>query len=88
MTRFRFAAVMTFLAWAVALAAPASAADRTNLVLIMTDDQGSWSMGCYGNPEAHTPVLDKLATNGVRMTRAFANCPVCATAGEEYLAIS
>ncbi len=34
-------------------------------------------MGCYGNPEARTPVLDKMAAGGVRMTRAFATTPVC-----------
>jgi choline-sulfatase len=63
-----------------------AAADKpTNLVLIMTDDQGSWSMGCYGNKEAHTPVLDKLAEGGVRMTRAFANCPVCSPSRATFM---
>jgi len=77
MTRLGFAVAITLLVWAASNPAAAPAADRTNLVLIMTDDQGSWSMGCYGNKEAHTPVLDKLAADGVRMSRAFANCPVC-----------
>lgn len=61
----------------MAAVCPAFAGDRTNLVLVMTDDQGAWSMGCYGNPEARTPVLDKMAAGGVRMTRAFATTPVC-----------
>jgi choline-sulfatase len=50
---------------------------NVNVVLIMTDDQGAWSLGCYGNPEAHTPVLDHLATEGVRLSHAFAAIPVC-----------
>jgi arylsulfatase A-like enzyme len=59
------------------LAVARSAAAPINLVIIMTDDQGAWSMGCYGNPEAHTPALDCLAAGGVRLTRAFATIPVC-----------
>lgn len=49
----------------------------TNLVVIMTDDQGAWSLGCEGNAEAHTPVLDRLAGEGVRMAHAYAATPVC-----------
>ena len=41
---------------------------RTNVLLIMTDDQGVWSLGCYGNVEAHTPAVDRLASQGVRLT--------------------
>ena len=50
----------------------------TNLVFIMTDDQGAWSLGCYGNAEARTPGLDRLATEGIRFRRAFATTPVSA----------
>ena len=57
------------------MAAPAGS--RTNVLLIMTDDQGVWSLGCYGNAEAHTPVLDRLASQGVRLTQAFSTVPVC-----------
>lgn len=49
----------------------------TNIVLIMTDDQGAWSLGCYGNAEAHTPTVDRLASEGVRFTQAFSTIPVC-----------
>ncbi len=34
-------------------------------------------MGCYGNREIRTPVLDGLAAGGARLTRAFAATPVC-----------
>jgi len=59
------------------MADAAVAAGRTNVLLIMTDDQGAWSLGCYGNPEARTPNVDRLAAEGVRMTQAFATIPVC-----------
>lgn len=77
MTRLRFVVAAALLVWTSSNAAATPADERTNLVLIMTDDQGAWSMGCHGNKEAHTPVLDKLAAGGVRMTRAFAATPVC-----------
>jgi len=52
-------------------------AGATNVVLIMTDDQGAWSLGCYGNPEAKSPAIDRLAAEGVRLSNAFAAIPVC-----------
>ena len=42
------------------------AGKKPNVVFILTDDQGIWSMGCYGNYEIRTPNLDKLARQGVR----------------------
>src|SRR5262249_48411675 len=37
------------------------AADRPNVVLIVTDDQGYGDLGIHGNPKIRTPVLDALA---------------------------
>lgn len=50
---------------------------RPNVVLILTDNHGAWTLGCYGNPDIKTPNLDRMAAEGVRFTRAFANNPVC-----------
>jgi len=50
---------------------------RPNLVVIKTDDQAEWSLGCYGNKESKTPTLDKLAAQGARFTNAFVVTPVC-----------
>ncbi len=55
----------------------ASAADRPNIVWVVTEDI-SPNLGCYGDPDAITPNLDKLASQGARFTRAFTHCPVCA----------
>lgn len=52
-------------------------AERTNVVLILTDDQGVWAAGCYGNPEIRTPHLDRLAHEGMRFERFFVATPVC-----------
>ncbi|CAD75624.1 MAG TPA: N-acetylgalactosamine-6-sulfatase [Rhodopirellula baltica] len=51
--------------------------DRPNIVLILADDLGYGDLGCYGNDEQATPVLDRLATQGVRWTQAYANGPEC-----------
>src|SRR5688500_8155279 len=52
------------------------AAERPNVVLIMTDDQGWADLGCHGNPIIETPVLDAFAGEGVEFTRFYAS-PVC-----------
>src|SRR5947208_17053668 len=61
------------------VAAPLAAADTRppNLVLILTDNQGAWTLGCYGNPDIRTPHIDRLAQQGTRFTRCFASNAVC-----------
>jgi arylsulfatase A-like enzyme len=49
----------------------------TNIISILTDDQGVWAAGCYGNPEIRTPNIDRLATTGTRFENFFAATPVC-----------
>lgn len=50
---------------------------KTNIVCILTDDQGVWAAGCYGNPEIRTPNIDRLAQTGVRFENFFVATPVC-----------
>ena len=50
-----------------------------NILWISVEDI-SPDIGCYGDENANTPVLDKLASVGVRYTNAIANAPVCAPA--------
>jgi uncharacterized sulfatase len=60
----------------VLLAASAHAADRLNVLLIISDDLRD-TVGCYGNPAVKTPHLDRLAARGVRFDRAYVQYPVC-----------
>lgn len=48
---------------------------RPNIILIMADDMGFSDIGCYGS-EIQTPVLDKLASDGVKFTQ-FYNAARC-----------
>src|SRR5687768_3562854 len=61
----------------VAAQASAGANSRPNVLLILMDDLGYGDIGSYGVTDAKTPNLDRLAREGVRLTNAYANGPVC-----------
>lgn len=65
--------------------APAAEPARFNLVSIVTDDQARWSLGTYGNREARTPNMDRLAREGAVFRNAFANTPVCSPSRASFL---
>lgn len=69
----------------VLVATVARAADRPNVILIMTDNHGAWSLGCYGNPDIKTPHLDQMAEEGLRFTRSLVNNAVCSPTRATYL---
>jgi arylsulfatase A-like enzyme len=56
-----------------------------NLVFILTDNQGAWTLGCYGNPDIRTPHIDRLASEGIRFTRALSSNPVCSPTRATFL---
>jgi arylsulfatase A len=55
----------------------AFAADRPNIILIMADDLAYGDLSCYGSDKQKTPVLDKLAMGGMRLTNYFSGNTVC-----------
>lgn len=48
-----------------------------NIVFFIVDDLGQRDLGCYGSSFYETPGIDRLASEGVRLTRAYSTCPVC-----------
>ena len=52
--------------------------ERPNILWITSEDNNVKWVGCYGNPHADTPNLDKLAGEGFLYLNCFANAPVCA----------
>ena len=64
------------------IAAPST---KPNLVFILTDNHGAWTLGCYGNKEIRTPNIDKLAAEGVRFNRAYCNNSVCSPSRASFL---
>jgi arylsulfatase A-like enzyme len=64
---------------AAALVVPraARAQERPNVLFILADDLGYGDLSCYGRPDYDTPVLDRLASQGMKFTSAYAVAPVC-----------
>lgn len=59
------------------LPAVAAGSERPNIVFVMTDDQGYWDTGATGNPHIDTPQMDRIAAEGMKLSRYYA-APVCA----------
>ncbi len=57
-------------------ATPVTAAGKPNLLFVIADDCTFRDIGCYGG-QAHTPNIDKLATEGMRLTHCFQTAPMC-----------
>jgi len=57
--------------------ATASSTKPTNIILIVSDDQGYHDLGCYGAEDIQTPHLDQLAADGVRLTSFYVTSSVC-----------
>ena len=56
---------------------PSGAERPPNILLIMIDDLGWTDLRCQGNNRLETPNIDRLATQGMRFTDAYAAAPVC-----------
>lgn len=51
--------------------------NKPNILFLLADDLGYGEVGCYGQKTIKTPVLDSLASVGMRFTNFYAACPVC-----------
>ena len=68
------------------LASPSANADssqslkgaKPNIIFILSDDLGWGDLGCYGQAQILTPNIDRLASEGMRFTNAYAGNSVCA----------
>jgi len=61
-----------------------AAAEPPNILLIVSEDNGP-ELGCYGDPHARTPNLDKLAAEGLRFNRAFVAQAGCSQSRASFL---
>ncbi|MGC1272842.1 MAG: sulfatase-like hydrolase/transferase [Planctomycetaceae bacterium] len=53
------------------------AGSKPNVLVILCDDLGYGDLGCFGHPVMRTPNLDRLASEGVRLTSCYSASPVC-----------
>ena len=54
-----------------------AAAERPNVLFVLTDDQAPWAVGASGNPQAKTPQMDRLFGEGAYLVNCFTTTPVC-----------
>lgn len=52
-------------------------ADSPNIVLVFIDDMGWGDFSCFGNNDAETPNIDRLASEGIRFEQFYVNSPIC-----------
>ena len=52
--------------------------DKPNILIILCDDLGYGDLACYGQPYIQTPHIDRLASQGMLFTQAYAGSPVSA----------
>ena len=71
----RLAGLVAFLLGA--LFSTAATSDKPNVILMMADDLGYGDLSCYGSERHRTPVLDKLAEGGARLTSFYSGATVC-----------
>jgi len=50
---------------------------KPNIIFILLDDFGYTDLGCYGSKFYETPNIDRLASQSIKFTDAYAACPVC-----------
>ncbi len=59
------------------IAAKKKKTKQPNVIFILTDDQGSVDLNCYGAKDLYTPNMDNLAQDGIRFTRFYVAAPIC-----------
>lgn len=69
--------IRVFYAGLALLAVPGLAAERPNLVFLLTDDQTTYSLGCYGNEDVKTTNIDALARDGLVFDRHYDTTAIC-----------
>jgi N-sulfoglucosamine sulfohydrolase len=76
---------MKFLLTFIALCLPLFAAEKPNILMIISEDNSSHWIGCYGNKQSQTPRIDALAKQGFLFEHAYSNAAVCAVARSTLL---
>ncbi len=71
---------MLSLAFVFSMVGSLFSSERPNILWITSEDNSYYYVGCYGNDQAMTPNIDRLAREGNRFLHAYSNAPVCAVA--------
>lgn len=71
-----FRILFTLSALSLTACATKSEKKSPNIIVVFADDQGYEDLGCYGSPLIKTPCVDKMATEGLRLTDFYASSSV------------
>ena len=63
--------------FACLISLPLHAAERPNVILVFIDDMGWGDFSSFGNTEAKTPHIDRLAAEGIAFEQFYVNSPIC-----------
>ena len=66
--------MITFL---IGFSMPLSAVDKPNIILVFIDDMGWADFSCFGNEDADTPNIDRMAAEGIAFEQFYVNSPIC-----------
>ncbi len=69
--------ILSALATCATFTLSAQKAEKPNLVLFLADDCSYFDLACYGSTDSKTPNIDRFATEGVRLTKAYQAAPMC-----------
>ena len=58
---------------------PVLSKERPNIVLVFIDDMGWGDFSCFGNKDASTPNIDRMAAEGIRFEQFYVNSPICSS---------
>lgn len=78
----KFTFGLTFFTWSLVSAAPPNIAP--NIVIFLADDMGYGDLGSYGHPSIETPNIDRLASEGMRLT-SFVTAVACVPSRTQLL---
>ncbi|KAI8522096.1 hypothetical protein Bbelb_018500 [Branchiostoma belcheri] len=59
--------------------------DRPNFLLFMVDDMGYGDVGCFGNDTIRTPNIDRIASEGAKLTQHLAAASMCSPSRAAFL---
>ena len=78
-------ATSSMLSGSATWARAAHRAKKPNIVFVLADDLGYGDLGCYGRQDIKTPVIDRVADEGVRFTQYYSNGPECSPTRTAFL---
>jgi arylsulfatase A-like enzyme len=70
-------AATALISWKNKPAPKKAAADRPNIIIILTDDMGFSDVACFGGNFVPTPNIDRIAKNGRKFTQYYSAAPIC-----------